>query len=127
MQRISSLIKNLASTNNLLLLKVFDQNKICIATGIFPIFNSKMYFFGGASLTNYQRLLPNEALIWFAMRVAIEKGVKSFDMGGGGTYKRKYGGKIIKVPWIKISKYKILFLLRQFAKYSFKLKQRISI
>ena len=56
------------------------------------------YFWGGASWREHQILQPNEAIFWHAMRYWKERGVMTFDMGGGGDYKRKYGGAELVVP-----------------------------
>ncbi len=57
--------------------------------------NGVMYFWGGASWRHSQSLRPNEALQWEAMKIGKRKGIRIYDMGGGGEYKRKYGGKEI--------------------------------
>ena len=124
-KRIESLVQSFYKSDNLLLLKAFNDKHKCIATGIFPNFNGKMFFFGGASYRKFQNLLPNEALIWHAMKYGIENNIHTFDMGGGGHYKRKYGGKIITVPWIRKSKYKIFSELRNVAKKLYKVKQKL--
>ena len=124
-KRIESLIQSFYSGDNLFLFKAFNDKHQCIATGIFPSYNGKMFFFGGASYRKFQNLLPNEALIWHAMKHGIENNIHTFDMGGGGHYKRKYGGKIITVPWIRTSQYEIFSELRDLAKKLYKIKQKL--
>lgn len=125
-ERIRSLINHLYPTGNLLLLKALDNKGHCIATGIFIKYNKVMYYYGGASWREYQYLLPNEAVIWYAMEHWMERDITCFDMGGGGSYKRKYGGRQISVPWLRISKYKLIPQLRNFGKDFVKFKQRLS-
>ena len=85
----------------------------------------KCFFFGGASYRKFQYLLPNEALIWHAMKHGIKNNIHTFDMGGGGHYKRKYGGEIITVPWIRVSKYEIFSKSRDLVKKLYKIKQKL--
>jgi CelD/BcsL family acetyltransferase involved in cellulose biosynthesis len=114
-ERVRALIRNLYQTGNLLLLRARNPEGVCIATGIFPAFNDTMYFWGGASWRQYQILCPNEAIIWYAMRRWKSRGIKKFDMGGGGEYKRKYGGYEITVPQVMISRFRFLLTLRNTA------------
>jgi hypothetical protein len=67
--------------------------------------NGVMYFWGGASWRHHQLLRPNKAIQWYAMKIGKQKGLRTYDVGGGGEYKRKYGGSEIEVPWFRKSKY----------------------
>ena len=99
--RVRRLITCMHPTGQLLLLRARDPSGRCIATGIFPRLNGVMYFWGGASWRQHQILRPNEALQWEAMKIGKQNGVHTYDMGGGGEYKRKYGGCEIAVPWFR--------------------------
>ena len=124
-QRVVNLIKYLHPTNRLLLLKALNQDGICIATGIFPAMNESMYFFGGASLREYQILRPNEAIMWYAMKYWKSHGIKYFDMCGGGEYKEKYGSyKKKHIKYFK-AKYKLLLYFRNYAEKSFYIRTQI--
>jgi len=125
-ERVKILIDCLNSSGMLLLLRARNSEGVCIATGIFPAMNDTMYFWGGASWRSYQKLYPNEPIQWFAMQYWKEKGIKKYNMGGGGEYKRKYGGYEIYVPWGRKSKYIGLELLRNFAKRLFLWKPHIN-
>jgi hypothetical protein len=103
--RVRQLIAHIKPTGNLLLLRARDQHGRCIATGIFPHGNGVMYFWGGASWREYQSLRPNEALHWYSMKRAKRTGLRLYDMGGAGEYKRKYGGYEIEVPWLRKSRF----------------------
>jgi len=46
-------------------------------------------------------------------------------MGGGGDYKRKYGGEAIEVPWLMESRSRLLLVVRAAAKKGFRSLQRI--
>jgi hypothetical protein len=122
-ERVRQLIKTLHPTGNLLLLRARDKGGRCIATGIFPHLNRTMYFWGGASWRQDQLFRPNEAIQWHAIRIAKSKGLHVYDMGGGGDYKRKYGGSEIEVPWFRKSKYPWIRYLRDMAQRSHRLRQ----
>jgi GNAT acetyltransferase-like protein len=123
-ERVRQLITHVDPTGNLLLLRARDRNGRCIATGIFPHMNGVMYFWGGASWRHDQLLRPNEALQWHAMKVGRQKGLRLYDMGGGGEYKKKYGGYAIEVPWFRTSKYSCIRYFREIAQRSHKVAQK---
>lgn len=114
--RVRALIAHLLDTGHLLLLRARNPLGQCIATGIFPAMNDTMYFWGGASRRDSLGYRPNEVLHWHAMKYWKARGVTRYDMGGGGEYKRKYGGYEIAVPWIRKSRYPGLGILRSLAK-----------
>lgn len=122
-ERVRQLITHVHPTGHLLLLRARDRNGRCIATGIFPHMNGVMYFWGGASWRDHQLLRPNEAIQWHAMKLGKQKGLRAYDMGGGGEYKRKYGGSEIEVPWFRKSKYPWIRYLRNLAQHSHKVSQ----
>lgn len=123
-ERIRSLITHMHSTGHLLLLRARDPRGRCIATGIFPYLNGVMYFWGGASWRQHQILRPNEALQWEAMKIGKRNGVHTYDMGGDGEYKRKYGGREIAVPWFRKSKYGWISHMRTLAQQIHLVRQR---
>ena len=124
-KRVELLIEHLLPTGQLLLVRAKAIDGTCIATGIFPALNDTMYFWGGASWRSHQLLRPNEAIQWFAMRYWQKRGICKYDMGGGGDYKRKYGGSEIVIPWGRKSKYPHFENMRNMAQGFFAIKQRI--
>jgi hypothetical protein len=121
--RVIALIERLRQ-EELLMLRARDKEGRCIATGIFPAFHNHAVFWAGASWREHQHLRPNEALMWHAMRHWKARGVSVFDMGGGGEYKRKYGGREIPMPWIRSSRFGAVSSLRNVAKTLLHLKER---
>jgi hypothetical protein len=113
--RVKALIRCVADPDHLLLVRARDSEGRCIATGIFPALNGTMYFWGGASRQASLGDRPNEAIHWYAMRYWKRRSMRRYDMGGGGEYKRKYGGQEIAVPWLRKSKYPWLRPLRGLA------------
>jgi hypothetical protein len=124
LDRVRQLINHVNPTGHLLLLRARDRQGRCIATGIFPHMNGVMYFWGGASWRAHQGLRPNEALQWEAIKIGKRKGLRMYDMGGGGEYKRKYGGIEIEVPWFRKSKYAWLRYMRELGERSYKIKEQ---
>ena len=124
LERVRALVKNLASTARVLLLRARDPEGKCIATGIFPGYNKIAEFWGNASYRSSQNLRPNEAIQWYALRYWKQHGVEVYDWGGEGTYKEKYGCKLHRVPWFTKSRYQIVSTLRNEAKNMYARKQR---
>ena len=124
-ERVRALIRCLGGLNEVLLLRARDPEGRCIATGIFPALNGTMYFWGGASRQAFQAFRPNEAIQWYAMRYWKHQGMDRYDMGGGGDYKRKYGGYEITVPWLRKSKYPRIKALRELAKHMISSRQKV--
>jgi CelD/BcsL family acetyltransferase involved in cellulose biosynthesis len=123
-ERVRSLIRNLAPSGRILLLRARDGEGRCIATAVLPWYHRTMYFWGGASYRQHQQLRPNEALIWHALRWAKSRGVTEFDFVGGNSYKAKYGTTEVPVPWARRSRSPLVAGLRDAAKEGFALKQR---
>lgn len=123
--RIRALIKNLAPTGRVLLLRARDPNGNSIASGIFPGFNKIAEFWGNASFRSGQILRPNELIHWYVMRYWKRRGIETYDWGGEGSYKEKYGCTLHRVPWFSKSRYKAISKLRNEAKKMFERKQRL--
>ncbi len=61
-ERVRALVRNLASTDRVLLVRARDPEGKCIATGIFPGFNKIAEFWGNASYRSSQILRKNTSL-----------------------------------------------------------------
>lgn len=114
-ERVTALVRHLQPTGDLLLLRAIDAKERCIATMITLAMHNRGEVWGGASCQAYQYLRPNELLFWHALRYWKNRSVLFLDLGGGGDYKKKYGGYEISVPWIRASRYRVLPLLRNSA------------
>lgn len=105
-RRVEQMIEHLHPTGGLVLLRARTADGRPAATGIFPgMPGGTAVFWMGASDPDTQSSLPNEALMWHALRTWRDRGAVRFDFGGGGTYKRKYGGTEIEVPWFRVSRF----------------------
>jgi len=124
-ERVRALIRHLAPTGRLLLIRALDPDGKCMGTGIYPGFNKVALFWGNASYRATQILRPNETLHWYAMRYWKARGIEVFDWGGGGAYKEKYGPTPSATPWLSKSKYKTLGRLRNAAKALVRARQRL--
>jgi hypothetical protein len=124
LERVRALIRHMAPTGRLLMIRALDSRGACIGTGIYPGFNKLATFWGNASYRSMQILRPNEILHWYAMRYWKARGIECFDWGGGGTYKEKYGPVPNGTPWFSKSKYKALDKLRDAAKAMVDARQR---
>jgi hypothetical protein len=124
-ERVRALIRHLAPTGRLLLLRALDPKGKCIGTGIYPGFNKTALFWGNASYRANQILRPNEALHWYALRYWKARGIETFDWGGAATYKEKYGPRPFATPWFSKSKYEALDTLRDAAKAIVDARQRL--
>jgi hypothetical protein len=123
-ERVRALVKHMEPTGRVLLVRARNANGECIASGIFPGFNKTAEFWGNASYQSSQILRPNEAIHWYVMRYWKQRGAKTYDWGGEGTYKEKYGCKASHVPWFTKSRFEFISKLRGGAKELFAMKQR---
>ena len=114
-ERVRELIRCVEPSGNLLMVRALSPQGDRIATAIFPVLNEFAYFWGGASWRSYQILRPNEAVFWYAIRRLRERGVPLLDMGGGGDYKRKYGPRELRVPFVRKARLPGLMALRNLA------------
>lgn len=124
-ERVRSLIRHVHPTGRLLLLRARSPEGECIATGIFPAFNGRMYYWGGASFRSHQILRPNEALFWHALLFWKRRGALACDMGGGGTYKQKYRPRQFVVPLLRKPRWPGLLLMRRVAQNAFTWRQKV--
>jgi hypothetical protein len=117
--KVKELLKQMGETDMLLCLRVKDLNQKSIATSIFLGYKTKFFFWGGASLSEFQHYRPNEYMIWFAIRYWRDRGLKIFDMVGVRDYKLKFGSIKIEYPSIIVAKYNILLPIRDLAERIF--------
>ena len=115
---IESLIKALYPQRILLLEAITQEGEIA-ATGIFPGNQNVALFFGGASFQRFQKLCPNEPLIWEAIKFWQKQGTKIFNMCGIRPYKLKFGPTEFVKPRIIFAKYHILITMKRIAKYGY--------
>ena len=124
-ERVTAMIEALHPAGLVVLLRARDPQGRSAATGLFPgLAGSTAVFWMGASPPDQQSLLPNEALMWHALRTWRDRGAVRFDFGGGGGYKRKYGGDEVEVPWFRSSRVAALEQVRDVVKRRARAAQR---
>jgi CelD/BcsL family acetyltransferase involved in cellulose biosynthesis len=124
-ERVRELTRHVHPSGRLLLLRARNADGECIATGIFPAMNRTMHFLAGASLRQYQDLRPNEALMWYAMKYWKSRGIEACDLGFALSYKRKWGGREVQVPYLDGSRFQILSLMRDAAEAAQAVRQSL--
>jgi CelD/BcsL family acetyltransferase involved in cellulose biosynthesis len=108
-ERVEQLIDHVGPTGSLLLVRARTAEGAVAGAAIFPgLHGGTAEFFGGASRRDLLHLCPNEALMWTAMRTWRERGATHLDFGGGGDYKRKYGGTPHELSWLRRSRFEVL-------------------
>jgi hypothetical protein len=123
--RVKLLLRHMLPTGRLLALRAISPEGKCIATGIYVGSNDIAYFWGNASWRSEQHWRPNEALHWHAIRYWKARGIATFDWGGLGNYKKKYGVEPRLVPWFFRSRYRALARLRNEARRLFYRSRRL--
>ena len=101
--KVRRLLRNLAEENMVLCLRVRDPEGKSIATSIYPGYNNKFFFWGGASYRSGQHYRPNEYMLWTAIKYWRDRGAKWFDMVGVRDYKRKFGSEEINYATIEFA------------------------
>jgi hypothetical protein len=118
---VREMIRCVEPSGNLLMLRAVAPDGERIATALFPAREEFAYFWGGASLASHRILRPNEAIFWHAIRRFRTQGVELFDFGGGGgDFKRKFGGPERRIPYLRRSRVPGLMTLRNAAAYVYK-------
>ncbi|MBM4328844.1 MAG: GNAT family N-acetyltransferase [Deltaproteobacteria bacterium] len=123
-ERVRSLIRLVHPSGNLLLLRARNADGQCLATSISAGINRHAVSWGAASWRHLAGVRPNEALNWHAVKHWKSRGMTTYDMGGLGEYKEKFGPKRISVPWIHKSRNAQIRFLRVTAESTVRMLQR---
>jgi hypothetical protein len=125
--RVLHLFRNMKESGNLLAISIREPDDgTCIATGTFLIEGQELCLWSWTHRAQYGRYHPIELLTWTAMQRGMQAGCTTFDMGGGGKAKRKFGA----VPdetvyrWIR-SRYRWLAWLRELARKALRWQQSL--
>jgi hypothetical protein len=132
--RVRALIRHLQPAGSLLMLRARDSQGRCIGTGIYPCIHNTAFYLIGASWREYQKLYPNELLLWSAMVHWKRRGARVFNMVGNMEFKQKFGGRETAVPLISQSRSPLVGLVRRHApriaktamKLAYRLRSRTS-
>jgi CelD/BcsL family acetyltransferase involved in cellulose biosynthesis len=124
-ERVVQLFRSFEGDDHFLALGVRKRdNDACIATGIFLLGERQMHLWGWTYRKEYGALHPTELLAWTAMQYGMAAGCRSFDLGGPGKAKVKFGGapdtSNHRWTW---SRYKWLPPLRRWARAGYRWQQ----
>lgn len=102
--RIRDLLDAMLPSGNLLALRALTEDGrtagTCISAGMA---GGRAVFLTGAADPFLLDVRPNEALMWHTMRAWRDRGAHTFDFGGGGTYKLKFGCTPVESAWVRSS------------------------
>ena len=92
-----------------------DENGVeqIMSSAVFIIGENEAIYSTGASYQKYQKYCPNEIMVWDAICLLKERGVKNLNYGGMGEYKLKFGTIYAYLPRIVFSKYAFIDNMRR--------------
>ena len=122
--RIAKLLEHLRPGTSILTGWAQNEAGEVIATNISVGNRNRAYLWGAALDRQFIKLRPTEILQWEMISEWKRRGTLSFDFGGAGEYKRKYGGDRIETPFVRFSKYPVLESLRNYGQKLYKWRQR---
>jgi hypothetical protein len=115
-KRVEVMIDELRKKERILCIKAVTPEGLCPATLIQVGYGYLTTTVGCPSFLKYRNeYRPNEALIWYAIKHWKGKEAKIFDYGGGGEYKKKYGGAAIEYHTSYFSRMPGLFMFKELA------------
>jgi Acetyltransferase (GNAT) domain len=104
-ERVQAALRHLTPGGHVVALRACAPDGTPVASGIFPgLPGGAAVLWMVAGTAEAQRLRANERLVWEALRTWRDRGARTFDFGGGGEHKAKYGGTPIEVPWLRCSR-----------------------
>ncbi len=127
-----SIAKYLIPEKRFLMLSAKIEGKV-IAMGIFIYDSEEMHFLSGASLPEAYKTGANNLIQWYAIKFAVENGIKEYDLGGKGIpsidkFKASFGGEVHRYGRV-VLRSKTAFiaerLYRKFILFRDKLKTKI--
>jgi len=118
MEQTRTMLQHTFSENMIALYAVNPEGE-CLASAFFPYAGNYGFFSGGASYQSAQSYCPNELIMWSAIEMLKDKGVKYMEFGGGRRYKEKYGPTPYVKPKIIVSSLPWLIPAKSFAKSAF--------
>lgn len=121
--RVELLWNNLMPTGKLIATWVIYEGQV-IATRVDFYGGEWLHSFGSASNQEFLKLNPNELARYHVMCIGAEKGLKHYDMSGGGIYKGKFGAQKTTINKIVYSLYGLQHVKR-FTRYLITLKFKL--
>lgn len=115
-QRVKLMLRCLSPEHRVLLEARHPDTNVVIATIIFVLHNGMAFYWGAASYREYQKLCPNELLMFEAIKQMKVKGVTLLEMEGIRSYKEKYNPVRYSKPKVMMAKYPILISMKNISK-----------
>ncbi len=101
-----ALVRSLIPPGRLLFLAA-EANGSTLAMSLFVHDEHEMFYTSGTSLPDVGRYAPNNLIQWHAIRFAVERALRRYDLGGTGIpgvdrFKQSFGGRphvYAKIVW----------------------------
>lgn len=98
LEMFSALWEHLYPSGNLLVWRILYRGK-SVATNIFLLDESTIYWWANACWPDCYWLRANDFVQWEIMKFAAERGIRFYDLYGEGQFKQKFGAQ--RVPLIR--------------------------
>lgn len=115
LNKIKTCVKYLKDTGMMLCLSVKEPEGKTIASYIYIGLNQKCIAWCTSSIREYQRLRPNEYMVWYGIRKFRDMGYNTFDFSGPRSYKYKWKPNEVEYARITVTKYYFLKRMRDIA------------
>lgn len=112
LDKLKRCVKYLKDTGMMLCLSVKEPQGKVIASYIYIGLNKKCIAWCTSSTREFQRLRPNEYMVWYGIRKFRDKGYKVFDFSGPRGYKYKWNPNEVEYVRITYTKYPFLIKIR---------------
>jgi Acetyltransferase (GNAT) domain len=125
-QRVLECFRQLRKSGNLVAVSVYLPSRVNIATGMFTIEGTELLLWTWGQRTRYRWHRPTELMTWTVMQRAVRQGCETFDIGGIGELKTKFGAELDnrRYRWVR-SRYRWLLGVRDLAAKSFHWQQMV--
>jgi len=124
-ERVIKLFNTFKDSENITCIEIESPDGVSIACSIVFHYNGYCYTWGTASEREYQFYRPNETIRWHTIKKCKSIGCHTMDMCGRRAYKYKFAPYDIDHLRIMVSRYKILFFMRDSAQKLYSVIQRI--
>lgn len=118
--RVQTILSKMDKDKNMVVLEALhpETNK-SMACVIFFYHNELAFYWGASSWREYQKLCPNELLMFESMKILRERGCKILEMEGIRAYKEKYNPVRYSKPKLIFARFKCLITAKNLAKQSY--------
>ena len=125
-RRVAALVRHLGPAGRLVAVEVcLPGGRVSIASGIFLMDQAELLLWTWAHDPHYRWYRATELMTWAVIERAVEAGCSSFDLAGGGDFKKKFGAELDQRTrrWIR-TRPRWLLTARSVAERGYRLQQR---